>query len=141
MLRWMYLFMCTLVLVNLLIAQMAETYGNVMAEGIMRWKYNRATLISEYKVPLTLARALTLALTLSLALTLHLTLYLPPNQDPKPPLPPPFNLVCFAYNGVARVIERYRQSGVTTASTVGFKKVPSHMDLGTYPYPYPYPYP
>ena len=58
MLRWMYLFMCTLVLVNLLIAQMAETYGNVMAEGIMRWKYNRATLISEYKVPLTLALTL-----------------------------------------------------------------------------------
>eukprot|EP00326_Haptolina_ericina_P015948 CAMPEP_0181182344 /NCGR_PEP_ID=MMETSP1096-20121128/7840_1 /TAXON_ID=156174 ORGANISM="Chrysochromulina ericina, Strain CCMP281" /NCGR_SAMPLE_ID=MMETSP1096 /ASSEMBLY_ACC=CAM_ASM_000453 /LENGTH=150 /DNA_ID=CAMNT_0023270947 /DNA_START=5 /DNA_END=457 /DNA_ORIENTATION=+ len=34
---------------NLLIAQMADTYSRITAEGLLRWQYERAQLISEYK--------------------------------------------------------------------------------------------
>ena len=49
MLGWFYLFIATIVLVNLLIAQMADTYSRVMEDGVIRWQFGRAALISEYK--------------------------------------------------------------------------------------------
>jgi len=42
-------FIATIILVNLLIAQMADTYGRITSEGFLRWQFERAQLISEYK--------------------------------------------------------------------------------------------
>jgi len=44
-----YQFIATIILVNLLIAQMADTYGRITSEGFLRWQFERAQLISEYK--------------------------------------------------------------------------------------------
>eukprot|EP00966_Prymnesium_polylepis_P239669 5542801-Prymnesium_polylepis.1 len=42
-------FIATIILVNLLVAQMADTYGRITEEGFLRWQFERAQLISEYK--------------------------------------------------------------------------------------------
>mmetsp|Transcript_18044 Transcript_18044/g.53982 ORF Transcript_18044/g.53982 Transcript_18044/m.53982 type:complete len:259 (+) Transcript_18044:1888-2664(+) len=62
LLLWVYMFVATIVLVNLLIAQMSDTYNRVkLTEGTLRWHFERASLILEFK-------------------------------DTKLPVPPPFNL-------------------------------------------------
>jgi len=48
-LLWIYQFTATILLVNLLIAQMADTYGRVTADGLIRWQFQRAALIGEFK--------------------------------------------------------------------------------------------
>ena len=48
-LLWVYQFVAAIILINLLIAQMADTYGRVTADGLVRWQFERAALISEYK--------------------------------------------------------------------------------------------
>ena len=48
-LLWVYMFVATIVLVNLLIAQMSDTYNRVTTEGTTRWHFERASLISEFK--------------------------------------------------------------------------------------------
>ena len=48
-LLWIYQFVAAIILINLLIAQMADTYGRVTADGLVRWQFERAALISEYK--------------------------------------------------------------------------------------------
>ena len=48
-LLWIYQFVASIILINLLIAQMADTYGRVTADGLVRWQFERAALISEYK--------------------------------------------------------------------------------------------
>lgn len=48
-LLWVYMFLTTIMLVNLLIAQMSDTYARVSAEGNKRWQFQRAQLILEYK--------------------------------------------------------------------------------------------
>ena len=42
-------FIATIILVNLLVAQMADTYGRITEEGFLRWQFERAQLIDEYK--------------------------------------------------------------------------------------------
>jgi len=49
LLLWIYLFGTTIVLVNLLIAQMSDTYNRVTTQGTIRWHFERASLISEFK--------------------------------------------------------------------------------------------
>jgi hypothetical protein len=46
---WLYLFITIVVLVNLLIAQMSDTYSRVTSEGLLRWQFERAQLIDEFK--------------------------------------------------------------------------------------------
>ena len=48
-LLWVYMFLATVVLINLLIAQMSATYENVKAQGEEMWQFERAQLILEYK--------------------------------------------------------------------------------------------
>ena len=48
-LLWVYMFLTTIMLVNLLIAQMSDTYCKVSEEGTERWQFQRAQLILEYK--------------------------------------------------------------------------------------------
>jgi len=48
-LTWAYQFIATIILVNLLIAQMADTYSRITSEGFLRWQFERAQLISEFK--------------------------------------------------------------------------------------------
>ena len=48
-LLWVYLFITTVVLVNLLIAQMSDTYSRVTGEGLLVWQFERAQLINEFK--------------------------------------------------------------------------------------------
>ena len=48
-LLWVYMFLTTIMLVNLLIAQMSDTYARVSDEGTERWQFQRAQLILEYK--------------------------------------------------------------------------------------------
>ena len=48
-LLWIYLFVGAVVLVNMLIAQMADTFSKITAEGLLRWQFERAQLISEFK--------------------------------------------------------------------------------------------
>jgi len=48
-LLWIYMFLTTIMLVNLLIAQMSDTYARVSDEGTERWQFQRAQLILEYK--------------------------------------------------------------------------------------------
>jgi len=49
LLLWIYMFFATIVLVNLLIAQMSETFNQVNTKGAVRWKFERALLILEFK--------------------------------------------------------------------------------------------
>ena len=98
-LLWVYIFASTIILINLLIAQMADTYSRVTADGRIRWQFDRAALISEYK-------------------------------DTKPPLPPPLNLLCLAYYGVAGAVAHCcGERGEVLAKSEGFKTVPLNMDL------------
>ena len=48
-LLWIYQFVAAIILINLLIAQMADTYSRVTADGLVRWQFERAALIAEYK--------------------------------------------------------------------------------------------
>jgi len=48
-LLWVYLFITIIVLVNLLIAQMSDTYARVTEKGQLVWLFERAQLISEFK--------------------------------------------------------------------------------------------
>ena len=48
-LLWVYIFASTVILINLLIAQMADTFSRVTADGRIRWQFERSALISEYK--------------------------------------------------------------------------------------------
>jgi len=48
-LMWMYLFIIGVLLVNLLIAMMSDTYAKVMEKGTERWTFERAQLILEFK--------------------------------------------------------------------------------------------
>jgi len=101
-LYWIYQFVATVILVNVLIAQMADTYSRVTADGLIRWQFQRAGLISEFK-------------------------------DSKPPLPPPLNVLCFAYNILSGLLSRCMadESDAAEASETeqGFKKVPGTMEL------------
>lgn len=45
---WVYEFFSVVLLMNLLVALMSDTYARVTAEGELRWKYARAQLIREY---------------------------------------------------------------------------------------------
>ena len=47
-LLWIFQFMTGVVLVNLLIAMMSDTYAGTTSEGERRWLYNRSILIREY---------------------------------------------------------------------------------------------
>ena len=55
-------------------------------------------------------------------------------KDTKPPLPPPLNLACFAYSAVVNTVRRYKaaKSSEVRPTQVGFKKVPSNMDLNIF---------
>jgi len=58
-------------------------------------------------------------------------------KDTKPPLPPPLNLLSFAYYGVAGTIRYLSQlsKGETKEvrpSTIGFKKVPPNLELRSF---------
>ena len=44
-----YQFIIGVLLVNLLIAMMSDTYARVMEKGRERWTFERASLISEFK--------------------------------------------------------------------------------------------
>ena len=92
-LLWIYQFVAAIILINLLIAQMADTYGRVTADGLVRWQFERAALISEYK-------------------------------DTKPPLPPPANLLCVAYNLLQWLLAKFCP-GLAKEQEVspGFQKV------------------
>ena len=48
-LLWLYMFLTTVVLVNLLIAQMSQTYERGMEQGKEDWCFRRAALIIEFK--------------------------------------------------------------------------------------------
>jgi hypothetical protein len=48
-LMWLYLFVISVLLVNLLIAMMSDTYAKVMDQGRERWTFERAQLITEFK--------------------------------------------------------------------------------------------
>ena len=45
---WLYEFFSVVLLMNLLVALMSDTYARVTAEGELRWQYSRAQLIREY---------------------------------------------------------------------------------------------
>ena len=98
-LLWIYQFVASIILINLLIAQMADTYGRVTADGLVRWQFERAALISEYK-------------------------------DTKPPLPPPANLLCVAYNLLQWLLSKFCPGLLGEEEvTPGFQKVraPHHI--------------
>jgi len=48
-LLWIFSFMSTVVLVNLLIAMMADTFQKIEAEGLKQWQFHRIQIILEYK--------------------------------------------------------------------------------------------
>jgi len=48
-LLWFYLFIVVIIYVNLLIAQMADTYARVTERGVLVWQFERAQLIDEFK--------------------------------------------------------------------------------------------
>ena len=49
LLLWVYMFVSSVILVNVLIAQMADTFSKITGEGLLRWQFERAQLISEFK--------------------------------------------------------------------------------------------
>jgi len=83
-----YLLITTVVLVNLLIAQMSETYTSFLANADEEWAYQRAGLILEFK------------------------------DDYRATWPPPLNLFSMTYHGVVRVLKHLgRLSGVVKRTT------------------------
>jgi|TARA_B110001469_G_C9585329_1_gene290355 hypothetical protein len=50
-LLWIYLFIATIILINLLIAQMADTYSRVTADGQIRWLFERTARQHVVKAP------------------------------------------------------------------------------------------
>ena len=48
-LMWLYMLITTIVLVNLLIAQMSETYAKEMEKATQSWLFERAQLVLEFK--------------------------------------------------------------------------------------------
>ena len=46
---WLYQFIIGVLLANLLIAMMSDTYAHVMEKGRERWTFERANLIKEFK--------------------------------------------------------------------------------------------
>ena len=46
---WLYMLITTIVLVNLLIAQMSETYAKEMEKATQSWLFERAQLVLEFK--------------------------------------------------------------------------------------------
>ena len=49
LLMWLYLFAATIILVNLLIAQMSDTYSSVTAQSLEYWQFERCRLVSEFQ--------------------------------------------------------------------------------------------
>ena len=102
-LLWIYLFITTIILVNLLIAQMSDTYAKVTEKGTLVWQYERAHLIDEFK-------------------------------DTKPPLPPPLNVLWYAFvtlpTWTYKLYRRNVHDEVEVASD-GFKLVPDMQQLNT----------
>ena len=100
-LLWLYLFVVLVVLVNLLIAQMSDTYARITGEGLLRWQFERAQLITEFK-------------------------------DTKPPLPPPFNVLWFAFVNVPTSWYRWyiaKYYNTVRVGSKGFKLVPVQQEL------------
>ena len=48
-LLWAYIFFATVVLINLLIAQMSSTYDDIRRESLLNTKFDRVSIIQEYK--------------------------------------------------------------------------------------------
>jgi len=57
---WLFLFNSNIVLINLLIAMMSDTYAKVTSEGLLCWQFERAKLISEFKQKIPLPPPLNL---------------------------------------------------------------------------------
>ena len=49
LLLWLYLFIATVILINLLIAQMSDTYSNITAQALEYWQFERCRLVSEFQ--------------------------------------------------------------------------------------------
>lgn len=49
LLLWIYLFVATIILVNLLIAQLSDTFVRITGEGLQRWQFERCLLVNEFK--------------------------------------------------------------------------------------------
>ena len=106
-LLWLYMFLTTVVLVNLLIAQMSQTYERGMEQGKEDWCFRRAALIIEFKDTL------------------------------RGTLPPPFNLVHLPARLLLRLTQKLlgaakrsddRASGMSTSSLPsgrGFRLIPA----------------
>ena len=103
MLLWTYLFIATIILINLLIAQMADTFGRVTAEGQVRWLFERTALISEYK----------------------------DTKPPLPPPLNLVIVAYYCVEGTIRNVTKLfkGETKEVRPSTIGFKKVPPNMEL------------
>lgn len=44
-----YMFIASIIMINLLIAMMSETFSKITSEGLQRWQFERCQLISEFK--------------------------------------------------------------------------------------------
>ena len=103
MLLWTYLFIATIILINLLIAQMADTFGRVTAEGQVRWLFERTALISEYK----------------------------DTKPPLPPPLNLLSVAYYCVESTVRYLSKLfkGETKEVRPSTIGFKKVPPNMEL------------
>ena len=102
-LLWVYLFTATIILINLLIAQMADTYSRVTADGLVRWQFERAALIGEYK----------------------------DTKPPLPPPLNLLCIAYYAVRGIIRCLSKLSrcETKEVRPSTIGFKNVPSKTEL------------
>ena len=102
-LLWVYQFVAAIILINLLIAQMADTYGRVTADGLVRWQFERAALISEYK----------------------------DTKPPLPPPLNLVSVAYYCVEGTVRYLSKLFKGETKEEwpSTIGFKKVPPNMEL------------
>jgi hypothetical protein len=102
-LLWIYQFVAAIILINLLIAQMADTYGRVTADGLVRWQFERAALISEYK----------------------------DTKPPLPPPLNLVSVAYYCVEGTVRYLSQLfkGETKEVRPSTIGFKKVPPNMEL------------
>ena len=103
-LLWLYLFLVLVVLVNLLIAQMSDTYARITGEGLQRWQFERAQLIGEFKDTK------------------------PPLPPPLNVLW--FALYTFPQHVYIWYLERFRDT--RRIGSVGFKLLPKQQDLNAY---------